>query len=227
MITRVLQENVDGYLHQPENPPVAGLVLTHGAGANCRTPMLITLAEAFKALGIAVLRCDLPFRQQRPSGPPFPAQAAADRDGLRKAVELLRSRVEQDVFLGGHSYGGRQASMLAAEDPALVRGLLLLSFPLHPPDKPEQLRSGHFPHLRTPAMFVHGTKDPFGSAEELDAALALIPAKKWLLRVEGAGHDLKRGKIPAAEIARVFSSGNGLLCKDPRPQRQDSLPASD
>ena len=206
---------------------MAGLVLTHGAGANCKTPMLLAVAEAFEALGIAVLRCDLPFRQQRPSGPPFPAQAGVDREGLRKAVEFMQKRVEQCVFLGGHSYGGRQASMLVAENPELARGLLLLSFPLHPPNKPAQLRSAHFPNLRTPVMFVHGTKDPFGSVDELEAALALIPAEKWLLRVEGAGHDLKRGKIPAAEIARMFSSGNGLPYTDPRPKRQDTRPVSD
>lgn len=226
-MTRILEDGIDGYLHEPEQTPVAGLVLTHGAGGNCGSPLLIAVAEALLEFRIAVLRCDLPFRQRRRSGPPFPAQAAADREGLRKAVEALRSRVGGEIFLGGHSYGGRQASMLAAEEPQLVDGLLLLSYPLHPPDKPAQLRTSHFGALSTPALFVHGTKDPFGTIDELRSALELIRAKKWLLPVEGAGHDLKGRKVPAQEIARMFSSGSGLLCKDLQPPRRDTRPASD
>jgi uncharacterized protein len=94
------------------------------------------------------------------------------------------------VFLGGHSYGARQSSMLAAEEKDLVAGLLLLSYPLHPPRKPEQQRTQHLPDLRTPALFVHGTRDPFGTIAELEQALKMIPAKTKLLPVEGAGHDL-------------------------------------
>jgi len=94
------------------------------------------------------------------------------------------------LFLGGHSYGGRQSTMLCADQPGLVDGLLLLSYPLHPPRKPDQLRVQHLPKLQTPALFVHGTGDPFGSPEEIEAAVRLIPARTRLLRIEGAGHDL-------------------------------------
>jgi hypothetical protein len=80
--------------------------------------------------------------------------------------------------------------MLCAAEPDLVSGLLLLSYPLHPPRKPEQLRIQHLSTLRTPSLFVHGTRDPFGSVDELESALRLIPAKHGLLKVEGAGHDL-------------------------------------
>ena len=86
-------------------------------------------ADAFAAAGIAVLRCDLAFRQARPHGPPFPAMAVQDRAGLARAVRALRDRLPGKVFLGGHSYGGRQSSMLAAEEPELAAGLLLLSYP--------------------------------------------------------------------------------------------------
>jgi predicted alpha/beta-hydrolase family hydrolase len=80
--------------------------------------------------------------------------------------------------------------MLCAEEPDLVTGLLLLSYPLHPPRKPEQQRTQHLPDLRTPALFVSGTRDPFGSIEELQQAMKMIPAKTKLMPVEGAGHDL-------------------------------------
>jgi uncharacterized protein len=181
---------VRGFLHEPQQANGEGLVLTHGAGANCQSKLLIALAGAFADAGYLVLRCDLPFRQSRPHGPPFPAISARDREGLRRAVDVLRSRTPGRVFLGGHSYGGRQGSMLAAEQPQLVAGLLLLSYPLHPPRKPAQLRTAHFPQLKTPSLFVHGGRDPFGSHDEMKAALALIAGQTMLLEIEGAGHEL-------------------------------------
>jgi predicted alpha/beta-hydrolase family hydrolase len=81
--------------------------------------------------------------------------------------------------------------MLAAEKPDLVDALLLLSYPLHPPRRPTDLRTGHFPSLRTPALFVHGARDPFGSLEELRDAIALIPGRTELVDVARAGHDLR------------------------------------
>ena len=181
---------VRGFLHQPSQPDGKALVLTHGAGANCSSKLLTALAEAFAEAGLLVLRCDLPFRQSRPFGPPFPALAARDREGLLRAVEIVRQKVPGRVFLGGHSYGGRQASILAAERPDLAAGLLLLSYPLHPPRKPTEVRTAHFPQLKTSALFVHGGRDPFGSHEELRTALALLTEKHMLMEIEGAGHEL-------------------------------------
>jgi len=189
-------------LHRPVSPSGAGMVLTHGAGANCRSALLVAVAEMLAESGVTVLRYDLPFRQKRPSGPPHPSSAAADQAGLREAVQALRSIVPGPVFLGGHSYGGRQATMLAAAEPGLVAGLLLLSYPLHPPDKPESLRTAHFPALRTRAAFVHGDRDDFGSPEEMQQALSLIPGQTNLQIVPGAGHDLKKGKLELAASLR-------------------------
>jgi len=98
--------------------------------------------------------------------------------------------VNGKIYLGGHSYGGRQSSMLCAEDPDVAAALLLLSYPLHPPRRPEQQRTQHLPDLRTPTLFVSGTRDPFGSVEELQQAIKMIPGKTKLLTVEGASHDL-------------------------------------
>ncbi|HEU5020230.1 MAG TPA: alpha/beta fold hydrolase, partial [Bryobacteraceae bacterium] len=176
----IVQDGIRGFLHAAEGGPRGGVVLTHGAGANCQTALLVAVSEAFAKEGFTVLRCDLAFRQRRPHGPPSPSTATADRDGLRTAVTFLRARGAGPVVLGGHSYGGRQATMLAAEDPGVVEGLLLLSYPLHPPDKPGQLRTAHFPQLRTPSLFVSGTKDPFGSPVELRAALELVPGRHEL-----------------------------------------------
>jgi predicted alpha/beta-hydrolase family hydrolase len=184
------RELVRGFIHEPEHSNGNGLVITHGAGSNSDTTLLKAVADAFARAGVMTLRCDLPFRQQRPKGPPFPAQAERDREGLRRAVEALREVVGSRVFLGGHSYGGRQATMLAAEEPGVADALLLLSYPLHPPRKPQQLRTGHFGSIQTPALFIHGTRDTFGTVDEMRAALALIPARTDLLEIEGAGHSL-------------------------------------
>jgi predicted alpha/beta-hydrolase family hydrolase len=206
---------VRGFLHRPERPSGQGLVLTHGAGSNCQAPLLTAVAESFSSAGFLVLRCDLPFRQDRPYGPPSPHDGKRDRAGLQNAVMALRNLAAAPVFLGGHSYGGRQASMLCAEQTEAtlvpVRALLLMSYPLHPPRKPAQLRTQHFFNLRTPALFVQGTRDPFGTVEEIEQALKLIPARTKLLTVDGAGHDLgfkgksRREGLPGMVLAELQS----------------------
>lgn len=186
-----LDPAVRGFIYLHHNANNHGIILAHGAGSNSHSPLLIAISEAFGGAGFTVLCCDLAFRQARPYGPPRPGDAARDREGLKNAVAALRRRISGRVFLGGHSYGGRQATMLMADQPELAIGLLLLSYPLHPPRKPEQLRVQHFPELKTPAMFVHGTRDPFGSIEEMKAALKLISSPNLLVPIESAGHDLK------------------------------------
>ena len=232
-VDAALDPNVRGFLHVPATPNGSGLVLTHGAGSNAQAPLLIALAETFCAAGFAVLRCDLPYRQSRSYGPPGPGDAARDRAGLKNAIAAIKkilgappnARVvgpalgehsepngwENKILLAGHSYGGRQSSMLCAEEPGSVAGLLLLSYPLHPPRKPEQQRTQHLPNLRTPALFVHGTRDPFGSIAEIEHALKMIPARTKLLQLEGAGHDLgfkgkaRQESLPE-EILSAFES---------------------
>jgi len=191
---------VRGVLHTPDSPNGDAFALTHGAGSNCNAPLLQILSRAFAEAGYAVLRYDLPFRQQRSKGPPFPAAAARDREGIGQAVAAVRGLAPGRVYAGGHSYGGRQTAMAAAESPVLADVLLLLSYPLHPPNRPEQKRTAFFPDLRTPALFVHGTSDPFATLEELRSAVALIPARTDLFAVEGAGHDLKRSAGLGAQI---------------------------
>jgi len=195
---------VRGVLHRAPGPD--GLVLTHGAGGNKDAPLLVAVAEAFVVGGVSVLRCDLPYRQARARGVPSPAGAARDREGLRAALAVLRSRLPGRLFLGGHSYGGRQASMLLAAAPALASALLLQSYPLHPPGKSHSLRTEHLPRVRTPALFVHGTTDPFGALDELEEARVLMPATTTVLAVAG-GHDLgwststRDAELPARIVA--------------------------
>jgi predicted alpha/beta-hydrolase family hydrolase len=184
------RELVRGYLHQPEATPIAAIALFHGAGSNCQSELLIAVAEAFREAGWLAFRGDLPYRQQRPTGPPL-RSSHQDREGIRRVANELRTLAPGvPLCLGGHSYGGRQCSMLAAEDPTVANALLLLSYPLHPPRQPDKPRTEHLATLRVPALFVHGTRDPFGSIAELKDALRLIPARAILAPVEGAPHGL-------------------------------------
>ncbi len=189
---------VRGMLHSAADSAGAFLVLTHGASGNANSTPLVALAHEFASVGVSVLRCDLPYRQRRPHGPPSPATAKEDQEGLGRAIALMKDQFAGRAFLGGSSYGGRQASVLAASQPGLVEGLLLLSYPLHPPGKPAQLRTAHFSQLQTPTIFVSGTKDAFGTIAELEAAIKLIPADTELVTIDGASHGLS--KPGSAEI---------------------------
>jgi hypothetical protein len=127
----------------------------------------------------------------------------------------MQRQVSGRVFMGGHSYGGRQASMLAAAEPGIIQALLLLSYPLHPPHHPNELRTGHFSRLQTPALFIHGARDGFGSIVEMEAALKLIPARTELIPVANTGHELltKRNhdvipRFVAEAFLRFTNDGN-------------------
>jgi predicted alpha/beta-hydrolase family hydrolase len=201
---------VSGFLHRPAGPFRDAVVLTHGAGSDSDAPMLVALATAFAERSVAALRCDLPFRQARRRGPPSPATAARDRDGIRQALAAVRQLAPRRTFLGGHSYGGRQASLLLAEEPEAAGGLLVLSYPLHPPGRPNDARTAHLPLLRRPVLFVHGKADPFGTVREIEAARALIPSRTALLTVEG-GHDLGLTRARASPPALAERVGAALL----------------
>ena len=193
---RFERPGIKGWLHQPDKTKAA-MLLSHGAGGDCQAPLMVAVAKAFCDAGYCVLRWDLPFRQVSPRGSPG-ASGKRDRDGIREAAQELRRRVDVPLYLAGQSYGGRQSSMVAAEDSSLADGLLLLSYPLHPPGNPSKLRTEHFAALRTPALFVHGTRDPFGTVEELRQAIRSIPAGARLQVVEGAGHG-----VPPATAASM------------------------
>ncbi len=201
--------SVSGFLHVPASPSGDVLILTHGAAENCQSTLLVALATTSCESGLTVLRCDLPFRQSHPHGPPPFRSADRDQQGLRHAVWAMK-RTSGRVFLGGHSYGGHQATMLAVAEPGLVDGLLLLSYPLHllhPSKKSEQSRTAHLPNLRTPALFVRGSRDSMAATEEMQDAVKLIPSQTELVTVHGAGHELvsaRTGSDVTTTIAEAF-----------------------
>ncbi len=187
---RFEKEKVQGWLHEPSDAPRAAIALTHGAGSDCDAPFLVAAAENLAEAGYAVLRYDLPFRQAKTNALNA-AQQARDREGVRRAAEALRELFpRKPLVLAGHSYGGRQSSMVAAEGRSTGDGLMLLSYPLHPPRMPDKLRTDHFKEIGVPTLFVHGTRDPFGTIKEMETAVALISAPTRLMPIEKGAHNL-------------------------------------
>ena len=177
----------------------AGLLLTPGAGADRTQPALVAIEDAVAAGGVAVDRMDFPYRlagRRSPDRPPVLLQAV--REGAA-ALSARAGLAPERVALGGRSMGGRICSMAAAEGlPCLA--LVLVSYPLHPPGRPDKLRTEHFPQLRVPCLFVSGTRDAFGAPAELEAATGAIPGPVHHVWLEGGDHGLRHrdAKVAAA-----------------------------
>ena len=165
----------------------AGLLLTPGAGADRNQSALVHLEEVLTPHGIVVDRMDFPYRTEGRKAPDRPPKLIA---AVNEGAEDLRRRVPK-LVLGGRSMGGRMCSMAVAEGlPA--HALVLISYPLHPPGKPEKLRTEHFPDIKVPCLFVSGTRDAFGRPEELESATEAIPGAVTHRWVEGGDHGLRR-----------------------------------
>ena len=194
-------DDIAGIAHRPDGRPKGTVVLTHGAGGSREAVLLRKICDEWARRGWLAVRYNLPYRRRRPKGPPS-GSAAADRAGVVDAIELVATLATGPVIAGGHSYGGRMTSMVVADGTARVDALTLFSYPLHPPGKPEKLRTEHLPRIGAPTVFTHGTSDPFGSIDELRAAATLIPASTEVVEITGARHDLgsKTLDVPALAV---------------------------
>ena len=173
---------------------IAGLFLTPGAGSSAEHSSLRAIESAVAPL--PVIRHDFPYRREGRKAPDRAPKAIAD---------IVESVPGPGWVLGGRSFGGRMCSMaVAAGLPAA--GLVLISYPLHPPGKPETLRTEHLPHITVPCLFISGTRDPFGAPSELERATASIPGDVTHVWVEGKGHDLKGADALVAETVRDWVS---------------------
>jgi predicted alpha/beta-hydrolase family hydrolase len=163
-----------------------GLILTPGASADRNQPSLIAIDKAVSALGVKVERIDLGSTRANVVIKKI-ADAATMFDGV------------DDLYLGGRSMGGRMCSMAVADGTVTAAGLVLVSYPLHPPGRPEQLRTDHFPELRVPCLFVSGTRDAFGTPAELEHHTKAIPGEVTHVWIEGGNHGLSGKDKPVAE----------------------------
>ena len=178
---------------------VEGLVVTHGAGGDRNQHTLVALAEGLAPLPVE--RINFPYRDQ---GRRPPDRASKLLAFLHEEIPVIASRLGADsgrLVLGGRSMGGRMCSMAVAEGMPAA-GLVLLSYPLHPPEKPQNLRTEHFPDIGVPCLFVSGSRDPFGSPEEFDRHLSTIKGPVSAVWLEGERHNPKRSdeRIVAAVV---------------------------
>lgn len=178
---------------------MAGVVLAPGAGGSADSPAFVEFANAVAAVVPAVVRVDFPYRiagRRRPDQPAVLEASVRDRASALAADTGVGT---EELLLGGRSMGGRICSqVVAAGFPAA--GLVLVSYPLHPPGRSEKLRTAHFPSLRVPCIFVSGTRDAFGSPDELEAASRAIPAPVSHVWLDGGDHGLRKH---GQEVARA------------------------
>lgn len=184
---------------------VGGLLLFPGAGSAADHPSLVAIESAVAPL--PVVRADFPYRREGRRAPDRAPKLLAcvveEAGGL-----VARAGIEPSALaLGGRSMGGRMCSMAVAEGlPAAA--LVLISYPLHPPGRPERLRIEHFPQLQVPCLFVSGTKDPFGTPEELQHHTTAIPGPVTHVWLEGARHDLKGHDLALASTVAGWLAGD-------------------
>ncbi len=184
---------------------VAGLVLTPGASAGRDHSGLVAVDQVVSQLGITVERVEFPGQAagRRQTDPPAVCIAT-----VRRAASTLAERLSVPMSLiavGGRSFGGRMCSMAVAEG-LDVAALVLVSYPLHPPGRPDRLRTAHFPDLHLPCLFVSGRKDAFATPEELERETAVIPGPVTRLFVDG-DHSLRKREAEVAEVVSAWVAG--------------------
>ncbi|ORB85285.1 alpha/beta hydrolase [Mycobacterium kansasii] len=193
-------DRIAGIAHEPDGRAHGVVVLTHGAGGSRDSVLLQQLCDEWARRGWLAVRYNLPYRRRRPKGPPS-GSAESDRAGIVEAIECCRRLVDGPLIAGGHSYGGRQTSMVVAAGGAAADLMTLFSYPVHPPGKPERVRTEHLPSITVPTVFTHGSSDPFGTITELRDAAALINARTEIVEITSARHDLGSKAFDVAALA--------------------------
>lgn len=180
------------------------LLLYPGAGSDSNQPSLVAIERALAP--VRCVRADFPYRK---AGRKAPDRAEVLMASIRDVLAELPA--DEPLVMGGRSMGGRMCSMVAAgvdglPAPPNLRGLVLISYPLHPPGRPEKLRVDHLPSIRVPTLFISGTNDAFGKPDELTRWTATMPAKAKVehLWLEGKGHDLRGCDTRVAEAVTAF-----------------------
>ena len=185
-------DDVSGLLLRPTDARLL-YVLAHGAGAGMRHPFLEAISQRLAEQGIATLRYQFRYMEQRSRRPDPPAVAAAT---VRAAVaEAARLAPGLPLVAGGKSFGGRMTSTAQAEEPLPgVRGLVFLGFPLHPPGRPDDTRAEHLARVTIPMLFLQGTRDEFADLELLRPVVKRLGDRATLHLVEGGDHSFKAPK---------------------------------
>jgi uncharacterized protein len=191
-------------LYEAATPAGAWLVLAHGAGAGQRHPFMVSMARALADRGIDVVTFNFPYMEEKRRAPDrAPVLVACFRAVVAAARGQWPVRT-RPLFIGGKSMGGRMATHLAAEGMDALHGVIALGYPLHPPGKPEQMRTAHLPVITTPMLVVQGERDAFGTPAELAPVIKSMRAHVTLHVVRGGDHSLTvKGRTTADGLAAV------------------------
>jgi len=181
------------------------LLLTPGAGSDRDQPSLIAIEAAVAPMPVA--RVDFPYRRAGRKAPDRAPRLVACVVEEAAALAGRAGVPPERVVLGGRSMGGRMCSMAVAEGLA-AGGLVLISYPLHPPGRPERLRVEHFPDIEVPCLFISGTRDTFGTPRELEAASSQIAGPVTHVWIDGAGHGLKGADATLASTVAGWLTGD-------------------
>jgi predicted alpha/beta-hydrolase family hydrolase len=199
---------VSGAWNRPDGRPRSALVLAHGAGHGMDTRLLVDIAEALAARGVAVLRFNFPYMEAGRRGPdPQPRLEAC----YRAVAGAVAEKFERP-YLGGKSMGGRIASHVVA-DGFPAAGLVFLGYPLHPPGQPERIRDAHLRQIEVPMLFLQGTRDPFATPELLHATVEGLQLAR-LVEIDGGDHSFKvRGRSIAEVTAELVEAIDSFLSR--------------
>jgi uncharacterized protein len=180
----------------------ATLILAHGAGADQHSRFMTAFSDALSARGLDVVTFNFLYTEQRRRAPDrMPLLVECFRSVIAASQEHLPSARER-LFIGGKSMGGRAATHVAAGDRTLsIRGLVLLGYPLHPPGRPDQRRDSHLPDVQRPMLFVQGSRDTFGSPDELRPVLATLSTPAVLHVVDRGDHSFTVSRDSAKQQA--------------------------
>ena len=205
------QTSATAYFEAGEAAEHPTLVLGHGAGAPQTHPWMVAMAEAIAARGVWVVTFNFLFTEAKRR---LPDRAPMLEATWRAAIDAVRARLGvARPFIGGKSMGGRIATQVAAQDGVDVAGLALLGYPLHPAGKPEQLRTAHLPKVRAPMLFVQGSRDPFGRADELAPFLVGLAPGTRLFGIDGGDHSLVRPKSSGETLAKTMERVAGEIAR--------------
>ena len=188
------------------------LVLAHGAGNDLRSPFLETFASSLTARGLAVVRFNFPYKESTGPRPPDKMDVLVEtyREIVAKAA-LHTGAPPGPLFVGGKSMGARVASVMVARDLVRPTGLVFLGYPLHAPGKPEEPRTEHLPEVECPMLFVQGTRDPFGTVEEVQSVRHAMNLPGAMHPVEGGDHSYTLPKAQWTRQTAVFDEASKAI----------------
>ena len=193
-------------VYAAERPAASALILGHGAGAGQHSTFMVEFSRALSTLGLDVITFNFLYTEQKRR---IPDRGPVLEDTWRAVIGAVYERLDsarRALFIGGKSMGGRIATQVAAADSALpVAGLVLLGYPLHPPGQPEKLRDAHLPSVRRPMLFVQGSRDTFGTPDELAPILVRLSPVPTVHTILGGDHSFKLSKKDPARQAEIYA----------------------